>query len=131
MAREASITFDQVAAAAASLKAEGRKPTLRLVRETLGNIGSLTTIAVHLRSWAGNQPKEAAHDIAVPASVLAGIQSAIAQAATEAEAAIRAELNDTQQMLGDVTAESERTAAALDVAEVRIGDLEAANAGYS
>lgn len=128
MAREATISFDQVAAAAAGIKAEGRKPTLRGVREALGNVGSLTTIAVHLRAWSGNQPKEAAPDIAVPASVLAGIQSAIAQAATEAEASIRAELNDAQQMLGDVTAEGERTAAALDAAETRIGELEAVNA---
>lgn len=128
MAREATINFDQVAAAAAGIKAEGRKPTLRGVREALGNVGSLTTIAVHLRTWAGNQPKEAAPDIAVPASVLAGIQSAIAQAATEAEASIRAELNDAQQMLGDVTAEGERTAAALDAAEIRIGERETANA---
>lgn len=128
MAREATINFDQVAAAAAGIKAEGRKPTLRGVREALGNVGSLTTIAVHLRAWAGSQPKEAAPDIAVPASVLAGIQSAIAQAATEAEASIRAELNDAQQMLGDVTAEGERTATALDAAEIRISEFETANA---
>lgn len=131
MAREASITFDQVAAVAAQIKAEGRKPTLRGVREALGNVGSFATIAAHLRTWAGSQPKEAAPDIAVPASVLAGIQSAIAQAATDAEASIRAELADAQQMLGDVTAEGERTAAALDVAETRIGELEAANAGLA
>lgn len=128
MAREASITYEQVAAAAAGMKAEGRKPSLRSIREALGNIGSLTTIAVHLRTWASNQPKESAPEVAVPSSVLSGIQTAISQAAIEAEASIRAELTDAQQMLNDVTAEGERTAAALDAAEGRIGELETANA---
>jgi chromosome segregation ATPase len=126
--REPTITYDQVAAAASEIKASGRKPSLRNVREALGNIGSLTTISRYLQAWNDGQPKEHKVDINIPPAVLTGIQAAISQASVEAEATVRAELVDTQQALADITAEGERTAALLDGAETKITELEMARA---
>lgn len=126
--REPTISYEQVSAAAAEIKASGRKPSLRGVREALGNVGSLTTISRHLQGWLGSQPKEGKSDIAIPATVVAGIQAAISQASIDAEATIRAELVETQQMLADVTTESERTATALEAADTKLAELETARA---
>lgn len=51
MAREPSITPEQVAAVAAEIRAAGGKPTIRAVREALGGIGSMTTIQRYLQRW--------------------------------------------------------------------------------
>lgn len=117
MARELSISYDQVAAAAAELKANGQKATVRAVRDATGGTGSMTTISRFLQQWNDAQPKQSAPAVEIPAPVLDGIRRAIGQAGDEAQAALRAELADTRQALADVTAESERTAEALSEAE--------------
>lgn len=113
MTREASITAEQVAAAAAELKANGQKATLRAVRDVLGG-GSMTTIQRHLARWNDGQPMSAAPAVEVPAAVLRGIQSAIDQATAEASALLRAELAEMRAALDAITAEAERTADALE-----------------
>lgn len=57
MAREASITFEQVAAAAEEIKNNGGRPNSRTVREILG-MGSITTILKHLQAWGGTEVKQ-------------------------------------------------------------------------
>ena len=44
MGRELTITFEQVAAVADTMKTNGIKPTSRSVRERLGNTGSMGTV---------------------------------------------------------------------------------------
>jgi len=51
MGREATISYEQVAAAADTMKAAGSKPTSRAIRERIGNIGSMGTINRHLQAW--------------------------------------------------------------------------------
>lgn len=126
--REPTITYDQVAAAAAEIKASGRKPSLRNVREALGNVGSLTTISRYLQGWNDGQPKENKVDINIPTSVLAGIQAAISQASVEAEAAVRSPSAVMSASACCVSTNSVRTAAALDAAEAKIAELEMARA---
>ncbi|WP_221931826.1 DNA-binding protein [Klebsiella pneumoniae] len=50
MARQ-GITFEQVAAVADALAGEGQQPTIRAVREKLGDTGSPNTIHKHLTAW--------------------------------------------------------------------------------
>ena len=50
MARQ-GITFEQVAAVADALAGEGQQPTIRAVRERLGDTGSPNTIHKHLAAW--------------------------------------------------------------------------------
>ena len=51
MGREATITAEQVNAAADGMKADGIKPTSRAIRERLGNTGSMGTINKLLKRW--------------------------------------------------------------------------------
>ncbi|WP_404995479.1 DNA-binding protein [Cupriavidus pauculus] len=50
MARK-GITYDQVANAAAAIKARGQAPTISAIRVELGNEGSYSTISQHLARW--------------------------------------------------------------------------------
>ena len=51
MPRSDPITYDEVAEAAERLEAEGKKASSRMVRKTLGNRGSATTIVRHLATF--------------------------------------------------------------------------------
>ena len=51
MGREATITYEQVAAAADAMKVAGGKPTSRGIRERLGNTGSMGTVNKLLQAW--------------------------------------------------------------------------------
>ena len=59
MARQ-GITFEQVAAVADALAGEGQQPTIRAVRERLGDTGSPNTIHKHLTAWREARPVAAA-----------------------------------------------------------------------
>lgn len=50
MARK-GITYDQVANAAAAIKARGSEPTVSAIRLELGQQGSFTTLCQHLAKW--------------------------------------------------------------------------------
>ncbi len=50
------ISYDQVAAAADALVGAGQKPSIRNVRESLGNTGSPNTVHRHLTEWRAAQP---------------------------------------------------------------------------
>lgn len=128
MAREPSITPEQVAAVAAEIKASGGKPTIRAVREALGGIGSMTTIQRYLQRWHDAQPTTAAAPIEIPAVVLTGIRQAIEHASSSAQAELRAELAEARETVDAITAEAERTVKALDDADAQIIALEALRA---
>src|SRR5574338_358710 len=119
MAREATITADQVASAAASLKATGQRVTLRAVRDILGG-GSMTTIQKLLAGYKDAEPIAATPSAEMPASVINALRQAIEQATAQAQANLLAELGEARQALQDITAEAERTAAALAEADERI-----------
>jgi chromosome segregation ATPase len=60
MGRNAAVTYEQVAAEAEQLQAEGVTATAKLIRSRLGNVGSLATIQKHVTAWRskldGTQP---------------------------------------------------------------------------
>ena len=57
MARPSTLTFEQVAAHADSLKAHGIKPTARAIRDRVGT-GSMATLLKHLQQWQGEQARQ-------------------------------------------------------------------------
>ena len=60
MARK-GVTFDQVANAAATIKARGTEPTIAAIRVELGNEGSYSTISQHLAKWRTEDSEKGVH----------------------------------------------------------------------
>ncbi|AOZ04288.1 hypothetical protein BKK81_33420 (plasmid) [Cupriavidus sp. USMAHM13] len=108
MAREASITQEQVNAAAEALRAAGAKPTVRAVRERLGNIGSQATVMRLLDVWKGQQVPAAEVPVTLPAAFQVALANYVGQAVADGKAALAAELAEQQQISADLALESER-----------------------
>lgn len=122
MARESTITFEQVAAAADSIKAQGGKPTARSVRDVLGT-GSMATVLKFLQEWKGGQVRQSqAIDDTLDPSIARAISNQIAGKVQEATADATARLVDLQAETDGVIVESERQAA---VIEAQAGELSA------
>ena len=117
MAREASITQEQVNAAADALRAAGAKPTVRAVRERLGNTGSNATVMRLLAVWQGGQVKPAETPITLPAALQRALVDYVGQAVAEGKAELAADLAELQQVNADLAGESERQAAAIEALE--------------
>jgi chromosome segregation ATPase len=66
MGETKNVTYEKIAAAADELVAEGRRPTLRAVREKLQGTGSQNTICRFMQKWREEHPEAA--DIKVPGS---------------------------------------------------------------
>lgn len=122
MAREATITQEQVNAAADALRAAGAKPTVRAVRERLGNTGSNATVMKLLAVWQGAQVKPAETPITLPAALQRALVDYVGQAVAEGKAGLAADLAELQQTNADLAAESERQAGTIEALEQ---DLEA------
>lgn len=110
MGREATITAEQVTAIADTMKAEGIKPTLRGVRERLGNVGSMGTINKLLQRWRAGQERQPSAALAVPPALQRSIVDWMDQELTAARATLEAELADQQQAATDLATENERQA---------------------
>lgn len=122
MARESTITQDQVAAAADNLKTQGIKPTARNVRDALGS-GSMATVLKFLQQWQGNQVRQSqAIDDTLDPSIGRAISNQIAAKVQEATADSTARLADLQAETDNVIAENERQAAEI---EAQAGELAA------
>lgn len=110
MARESTITYEQVAQAANTLKANGNKATSRAVREALGT-GSMATICKHLTQWASGQTVQtAAIDDSIDPSISRAISNQLALRIQEATAIQTAALADIQAENAMLIAEGERQA---------------------
>ncbi|MNS54387.1 Chromosome partition protein Smc [compost metagenome] len=121
MAREATITQEQVNAAADALRADGVKPTVRALRERLGS-GSTTTVMRLLAVWQGGQVKQAEAPLTLPAALQRALVDYVGQAVAEGKAALASDLAELQQINADLAAESERQVATIEMLEA---DLEA------
>lgn len=115
MARESTITFEQVAAAADNIKAQGGKASARAVREVLGS-GSMATVLKLLQQWQGGQVRQSAViDDTLDISVVRAISNQIATRVQEATADTTARLADLQAEADAIIVENERQAVELDV----------------
>ena len=108
MARESSITIEQVHAVADAIRAEGGKPTSRAVRERLGNIGSMGTVNRFLQQWKASHERKATNALALPATLQNSILDFMEQELAMSRAALEAELAEQQQEASDLAAENER-----------------------
>lgn len=110
MGREATITYEQVAAAADAMQLAGSKPTSRAIRERLGNTGSMGTVNKLLQAWKAGQERQIAHALALPAPLQRAILEFMGQELAGAKATLEAELAEQQQEATDLATENERQA---------------------
>ena len=93
------ITFEQVASVADRLAAGGLRPSVRLVREHLGDTGSPNTIQRLLTEWRAARPQTSA----VAVEVSPALQAALA---AEISRAVMAAVEDAEQRLGVASSEA-------------------------
>ncbi|WP_020655133.1 DNA-binding protein [Massilia niastensis] len=101
----AGVSFDEVAAAAASLRDEGARVTIEAVRELLG-AGSPGAIHQHLAAWRAGQA--AAPQLDIPESLIAALNSWVQQVAQETSAPVREALADSESDMEALLASGER-----------------------
>lgn len=114
MGREATITYEQVAAAADAMKTAGSKPTSRAIRERLGNTGSMGTINKLLQTWKAGQVRQISNALALPPVLQRAILEFMDQELTSAKATLEAELAEQLQEAADLATENERQAADIE-----------------
>ena len=113
MARDATISQQDVDAVAEQLRVGGERPTARAVRERLGR-GSMATVLRYLRVWQAGQAHPVDSAVALPPALQRALLDFIGQEVLAAKAALEAELTLAQQVNTDLLGESERQAAALE-----------------
>jgi len=132
VARIESITYEQVAKTADEIKAEGKKPTSRAVRELLGS-GSMATVLKHLNQWnAGQQTQtNTIFDNTLDPALARAIGSHIVAKTQEATSAVTSALADLQAEQNILIAEGERQAAELDLSATSLAALSEQNAALA
>lgn len=108
MGRDATITYEQVAATADSMKSEGTKPTSRAVRERLGNTGSMGTINKLLGRWKSGQERQISAALVLPPALQRVLLEFMDTELTAARTTLETELADQQQEASDLATENER-----------------------
>ncbi len=108
MAREATITYEQVASAADSIKNQGDKPTARAVREVLGT-GSMATVLKFFQQWQAGQVRQSqAIDDTLDPAIARAISNQLALKVQEATSEATMRLADLQSEAETIIAENER-----------------------
>ena len=119
MARK-GITFDQVANAAAAIKARGSEPTIAAVRMELGDEGSFTTISQHLARW-----RTEAADKVDGRSLPTEIENVMMEALMKVwNVAVRAAADDLNSIKQDFADEKKKLIAECDESKTEIQKLE-------
>lgn len=108
MGREATVTYEQIAAAADAMKSEGVKPTSRALRERLGNTGSMGTINKLLGRWKSGQERQISAALVLPPALQRVLLEFMDTELTAARTTLEAELADQQQEAADLATENER-----------------------
>ncbi len=114
MAREATITFEQVSAAAETIKAQGGKPSSRSVREMLGT-GSMATILKHFQQWQGGHSRQGqAFDEALDPIIAKTISTHIADKVHSSTMSLTTQIAEQQTEMDSLITENERQAAEIE-----------------
>lgn len=114
MAREATITQEQVNSAADTIRASGAKPTARAVLQMLGS-GSMATVLKFLQVWQAGQVRATENPVVLPAGLQRALVDFIGQEVASAKAGLQDDLVAAQQANGDLIAESERQASTIEI----------------
>jgi chromosome segregation ATPase len=130
MAREATITPEQVATAAEQIKSSGAKPTARAVREALGG-GSMATVLKFLQQWQGGQARASEQiDDTLDPGIAKAISNTIAARVQAATNEATSRLADLQAETANLIQENERQAQEIEILQQKIdaqgGDLASA-----
>lgn len=120
MAREATITQEQVNAAANALRAAGANVTVRAVRKELGDVGSQATVMRMLTVWKSNQVQVPEAPMALPASLQRVLADYLAQLVAEAKVELSADLAEQQQVNTDLGMENERLISQVDALQTEL-----------
>lgn len=127
MAREATITQEDVNEVADRIRGAGGQPTNRSIREALGR-GSMATILRLLRVWQSRQVRTPETPIVLPLAIQRSLVDFMGQEVAAARVAIESELVAAQQSNTDLIAESERQASTIEDLTQSIEGLHATNA---
>ena len=127
MAREATITQEQVNSAADSIRAAAGTPRPRAIREAMRS-GSMATVLRMLQDWQAGQVQPAAQAITLPPALQRMLVDFMAHELAVARASLEAELVATQQAQADLIAESDRQVSTI---EIQAAALESAQADKS
>ena len=122
MAR-AGIQFEQVAAVADALMGEGQPPTIRAVRERLGDTGSPNTIHKHLATWREARPVAVSVAAVLPQALTAAIATEIERAAAQARGEIEGRLVQVQTEAAELAVSGEATEAERDALAEQVAAL--------
>lgn len=98
--REGSVTYEQVAATADALVAQGERATVRAIRALTS--GSPNTILRHLQTWRSRQPVEAGAVRELPPAMVRAYYDEVARVAAEARAELEAQLVEAQTETADI-----------------------------
>lgn len=120
MVREATITQEQVNAAANALRAAGNKPTVRAVRKELGDVGSQATVMRLLTVWKANQVQVPEAPLALPAPLQRVLADYLGQLVAEAKLELSTDLAEQQQVNTDLGMENERLIGQVDALEAEL-----------
>jgi chromosome segregation ATPase len=113
MAREPSITQDQVSRTAEAIRDSGNRPTARSIRERLGT-GSMATVLRLFNAWQESQVRPAESPVALPVSLQKGLLDFVAAEVERNKAELYVELGTLKQANADLIIESERQALIAD-----------------
>jgi len=114
MGRQASITLEQVRAAVAALRAEGKRVSSRAVREKLGDTGSMGTISKLLQQCMGESDETPDSLRQLPPELQQSVFAFVDQQANNARRQIADELIGCKHEIADLAEENERTTATIE-----------------
>lgn len=103
--RESGITYEQVAAAADSLVADGAKATVRAIRAAIG--GSPNVILRHLQTWRSRQQAAPIAVREMPPVMVRAYYEEMARVAAEARADVEVRLVEAQTETADLVRASD------------------------
>ena len=110
MGREATITYEQIAAVADAMKLEGLKPTSRAVRERAGGTGSMGTINKLLGRWKAGQERQISAALVLPPALQRVLLEFMDNELTATRMLLEADLAEQLQEASDMAEENERQA---------------------
>ena len=113
MPREATINYDQVVRYAEAIKADGGKPTPRLIRDRHGS-GSFGTIHKLFQQWENTQALAIEAALSLPPSVQRAILEFVRNELSTGRADLEGRLSQAANCAEDLAAENERQAAQIE-----------------
>lgn len=114
MAREATITQEEVNSVADGIRAAGTKPTARAIREELGR-GSMATVLRLLQNWQAGQGRAPETPVVLPTALQRALVDFIAQEVASAKLNLEQDLVSAQQAQRDLITENEGLAAEIEM----------------